>query len=1747
MANIDQTKQLNKLLEQQAKLYQAQEASLKNQLNIARQLARALRESGMEETAEAAQSLNKAVGDAANAVNKMDQGQQTMERMRDAVRGAIEESDEFDSSITKLGKSLLKLTPVVATVEGMVGGFRLLGGVMSSAMSIGTGLVSTLVQVSAAIIAAPFKLLGWLMGQAARGGGNELRQAIENVRKEFGSLHKNEGKAIMKTFWGMNHFGGQLAETGLSIHRTLGFMAEALKHITEMATQIGPLFNTFMGEFRDSLKAQRLFAYQKGLGLTEEGFKGLATRAAAAGTEMSEMGRQVTQMAYGMGSAFGINGKIISRQVGEMMSDMANFGGLAVRELTEIAVYTRKLGVEVKALLGTIDQFDNFEDAATSVAQLSQAFGLQLDTLEMMNAQNPAERTEMIRKAFHAAGRSVENMTRQEKALLAAQSGIEQGAVDLVFSQKNAGLSYADIQKKSKATEKQQLSQAEAMKTLADSIERLVRQGGQMPSSFFAIFIKGFERGVRWTKEWWTLMRRLRRAMRMTYRAGRAVGQAFVRTFPGVKQMIGGLAELFDVRRWRKMMRGIVRSFKTFFTDLSSPSSKFALPNLLKNLQKNFFDWFDTSKSSGRKFIGGVKKFTKAFVQVAGTLFAEAMKALGAAFKGIANFIRDPSAVLGAASRTGEGFLGFLMEALRPAFAAIKEAWPVLRDGFMDLVETAWEKLQPPLMKFLKRNIVKALIFAFAPAMIGGAARGIAAGLGVLFTKSIGMAFAGRQTRAMTNAMSEGFGKMSTALGRLPQAPAGGGVGPVAAGAGQMRQVNTATRGFGIREATALGAKLVAIAGAIAIGGVLFATSLIAIKAILEAGGINNVIDAALPLFILAAATGAMILVSLASKGLQPSAVGQMGVNMVVAATALAVGGVLFAGALAIISGVINAAGLTSLEAIGWPFLVLGAAVLGTIALVLAALTLEPTTVSIATGMMLLGALALTLGGLAFVGALAAISGVLSAADLDTVDKVKFPLMVLVGAAGAMVTLSLAMLAMAAVANPLVIVAGFIGMIVVMEVAERAIDGLKTMRDKLKDFSATDIDLIVRGVSGMAIIYGAAAAFALAAAGVGGIVLSLGGGVALIAGLAALAVITEKGTDHAIEIIDKIKSVNLGANIKEKTEIFVTILKGMGSFAASMASVMNAASPSFVSLLAHPWGRNPERETKQNIGMITELVEVMGSEINDLIMTIVDSLRGISPRQIKAGAALAPLISAVSELANALKPDASLTEGLFGDLLSVQTLLAAREYLKSAGAEIVRLVPVMQLLMQSIDRAPSIDESKIKAFSTFIEGIGGMMQALSPTGGAAALLGGAGLIEGAESVITTIGNAITGENVQGPDRVGQVISYMQRFAQGLLQAFTGGGFLETMKAFIGSMGDIASNLNAEQIKGLEVVSSIFQAIVSVVQQLAEAFADENFLKAITGGGSISPGVVGAAFNGLVNGIISPMQEHMPNIINGLKDVSAGMRASDVENLSAVVDVFGSVIATTSSLSEMIQGMSASSGGTTGGLKAHLAQMGEVLSVLFGSESPMGSAIENLGRISLPRGASRKVEVVAKVLEAMQSIADLASGTTLATLVTQAPLLNSAFSALFTEDAPWITALQHIRGLPRNLSADTESLRDALENISRTEFGPSITKLQALPGQIGDQFTENVTNSFTALVTTVRNTGSALRRLGRTNINLQADMDRVNNSLQLQGGQRLSFSQHPVQFNVSLRVVMDTEDFAKAFIEHPRVKVQVTEP
>jgi predicted RNA-binding protein associated with RNAse of E/G family len=92
-------------------------------------------------------------------------------------------------------------------------------------------------------------------------------------------------------------------------------------------------------------------------------------------------------------------------------------------------------------------------------------------------------------------------MTRQERALLSQQSGLEDSALDLAFSLKNQGMSYDDVTKKADAAKKSQLTQTQAMKALADAIERLVKSGSSGSGGFIDRFIQGFTVGIQRSRE----------------------------------------------------------------------------------------------------------------------------------------------------------------------------------------------------------------------------------------------------------------------------------------------------------------------------------------------------------------------------------------------------------------------------------------------------------------------------------------------------------------------------------------------------------------------------------------------------------------------------------------------------------------------------------------------------------------------------------------------------------------------------------------------------------------------------------------------------------------------------------------------------------------------------------------------------------------------------------------------------------------------------------------------------------------------------------------------------------------------------------------------------------------------------------------------------------------------------------------------------------------------------------------------
>lgn len=725
--NLDFQEQLNALIAEQNKLLEQTAKITRDQVSLARDMVAALKTANFKDVANSVQDTTKAVNDAAASTEKYGAtNQDVFDKVTKSLKDAQKGEEQAGKGMETLGKQVKRFSVAASAIDGFIQGLRMTGNFMHNIVSAGAGLVESLTQIGIAIVSIPFKMLSGLIHMADAGGGStELQQALEDIRKEFGALRQTSGKAIIDIAKNMK---GELSNTGLRVTRIFGNLAERLKTIQEYAHNLGPLFAVLSGQFVEN--AEAIGAYYKGLGLTEEAQKAVATRSYALGTAVTEELRQIANYSLQLSKAFnGAAGssKEISRDMGTLMADFKHFGGIATKEIAQSVVYFRRLGIEVAKIMGVIEKYDNFEDAATGAAHLSQAFNLNVDALEMMKAQNPAQRVEMLRKAFFQAGRSVENMTRQERNLLAQQTGLDESALDLAFSMKNQGLSYEQVTKKADAAKKKQLSQAEAMKALADSIERLVRSGSHGSGGFIDRFIQGFTVGIQRSMEFRKIMRSLQIDLRMAFFEGIKVGQAFVKMFPGVKEVFQEIGAMFEPRRFRAMFTKVTQTFKEFFKNMTTDPDT-ALPKLLENLKKNFFSWFEGNGPHGQKLLNGFKTFFVALAHIAGSTLKIALNSLKDGFVYITDLLAGRSRL---STPDPSGARQLISQLLNPVINAFKEAGPGLWEATKDLFSQLWVKVGP----WIKDAFLKSLAFLAAPSLVGMISRTI--------TTSIANAFAG--------------------------------------------------------------------------------------------------------------------------------------------------------------------------------------------------------------------------------------------------------------------------------------------------------------------------------------------------------------------------------------------------------------------------------------------------------------------------------------------------------------------------------------------------------------------------------------------------------------------------------------------------------------------------------------------------------------------------------------------------------------------------------------------------------------------------------------------------------------------------------------------------------------------------------------------------------------------------------------------------------------------------------------------
>lgn len=808
---------------------------------------------------------------------------------------AEKQTNTLSASLTKTANVISKkLTPglgfAAGALSGLYQGFRNVVSIGKGVFSLFGTLISGAFGVGKALLQIPLRMFSSLIGTAgAAGGSTELATALNNLRIEFGDLKGPTNSAILSVATTMKGFSAG----GMSAFQVYGNLAERIKKLQDVAHGMGATFGLFTEEFKENGGA--LLNYQNGLGITMEEMRGFGAAAKVSGKSLESVLRETTKLSTGLGDAFGLDAKLISKDMSKALNDVKHFAGATTKQIAQASVYSRKLGLELHNIVGTLDAFETFDQAADNASKLSQAFGANIDAFKMMQAQSPDEQVDMLRKSLFAAGKSADQMSRQELKLLAQTTGLDEATAKLAFSQKNQGLSLDQIKKKGSETEKKTLTQAEAMDKLANALERMIKQG-ESHGGFWDAFTTGLLRGFQSGKDFRGLMQDLKMDLQNTMFAGVEIGRVLADTFPGIKDFFGGLREFFNPKTFKQFLGANVTIFKDWMKEFTSGKADFG--DLLDKIQKNFFDFFSSKTTAGQKTLNGMKDFLLSVSKIVGSGISWMGKKVKEGVQYLIDIItgKQKLGVPGVGAATG-----FMGDLISPLLDGVTSA-------FMDVKDSVWELLKVSLKTLWNKTIdyvtSKEFQDDFAkgiekikPALVGlmGTFFGPIIGQSLLgaITAAIGVAAVGaiknlggdvfsKITKALEDKLSATKSKTPTNVSTITETATKGG------------DVVNATKDWGAKDAVGLGLKLVALAGALSIGGIMLAKAVVVISEMLSGVKATDIVTSLAVIGSVAVASVPMMFSLKLAEGFTPATIlkGGLAISAAVGMAGLVGGGI---------------------------------------------------------------------------------------------------------------------------------------------------------------------------------------------------------------------------------------------------------------------------------------------------------------------------------------------------------------------------------------------------------------------------------------------------------------------------------------------------------------------------------------------------------------------------------------------------------------------------------------------------------------------------------------------------------------------------------------------------------------------------------------------------------------------------------------------------------------------------------------
>lgn len=291
--------------------------------------------------------------------------------------------------------------------------------------------------------------------------GKSLRNIEKQTQRAFGA----EQGAIIAA--GSRKAAESLRVAGLGYE---GYINDTNK--ASIALQEGmSSFNT-LSEAQQAGLSKNAFMLSK-LGISNEDYtESMQTMTAAMGLGAKESAENVREL-VAFSNKIGKSTASVSKDFVQMKSFLTQFGPNFEKVFQRMEVAVKKTGLAATDLQSIFEGFDTFDSAAESVGKLNALLGGPLlNTVDMLNTEDPAERILKLKDAFDASGKSIATMNRRElQAFAAAVPGINGDTEKLskLFRNLDAGvLSSADsintflegTEQTTKALEKQVLASA---------------------------------------------------------------------------------------------------------------------------------------------------------------------------------------------------------------------------------------------------------------------------------------------------------------------------------------------------------------------------------------------------------------------------------------------------------------------------------------------------------------------------------------------------------------------------------------------------------------------------------------------------------------------------------------------------------------------------------------------------------------------------------------------------------------------------------------------------------------------------------------------------------------------------------------------------------------------------------------------------------------------------------------------------------------------------------------------------------------------------------------------------------------------------------------------------------------------------------------------------------------------------------------------------------------------------------------